>query len=234
MKRLTALAVALAAGMTTLAANAEVPMPDIAALEKAFAEAEKANQARAEEMGQVDPINTASVKRHAPELVATARKAAVLTGNGKDGDAESDRALIQGAKETAKGKAAALGTGAKYHEIVSRYASAYGVPVSLAHAVIAIESNYRPDARGSAGEVGLMQIKPDTARMMGFSGSTKELFNPETNIKYGMKYLGKAHELGGGTTCGTILRYNAGHGAKRMNPVSAAYCSEVKRHLGSA
>ena len=42
-----------------------------------------------------------------------------------------------------------------------------------------------------------------------------------------------AHELGGGTTCGTILKYNAGHAAKRMNPVSAAYCSKVKRHLAA-
>ena len=78
-----------------------------------------------------------------------------------------------------------------------------------------------------------MQIKPATARMMGYSGSTKGLYHPVVNIKYGMKYLAKAHELGGGTTCGTILKYNAGHAAKRMNPVSSAYCSKVKRHLAA-
>ena len=122
----------------------------------------------------------------------------------------------------------------KYGSIVARYASTYGVPASLAHAVIRVESNYRPNARGRAGEVGLMQIKPATARMMGYSGSTKALFNPETNIKYGMKYLAKARQLGGGTTCGTILKYNAGHGAKRMNPVSSAYCKKVKLHLAGA
>jgi soluble lytic murein transglycosylase-like protein len=123
------------------------------------------------------------------------------------------------------------GWGRAYGEIVSRYAAAYGVPASLAHAVIRVESNYRPNARGSAGEIGLMQIKPSTARMMGYSGSTSGLFNPETNIKYGLKYLAKARQLGGGSTCGTILRYNAGHGATRMNPVSAAYCAKVKRQL---
>jgi soluble lytic murein transglycosylase-like protein len=48
-----------------------------------------------------------------------------------------------------------------------------------------------------------------------------------------MKYLAKAHSLGGGTTCGTILKYNAGHAAKRMNPVSSAYCSKVKVHMAS-
>jgi soluble lytic murein transglycosylase-like protein len=68
------------------------------------------------------------------------------------------------------------GWGRAYGEIVSRYAAAYGVPASLAHAVIRVESNYRPNARGSAGEIGLMQIKPSTARMMGYSGSTSGLF----------------------------------------------------------
>lgn len=76
-----------------------------------------------------------------------------------------------------------------------------------------------------------MQIKPATARMMGYTGSIKELYEPETNIKFGMKYLAKAQELSDGTTCGTILKYNAGHGAKRMNPVSKRYCGKVKNIL---
>jgi soluble lytic murein transglycosylase-like protein len=124
--------------------------------------------------------------------------------------------------------------GIEYSDIISRYAASYGVPASLAHAVIRVESNYRANARGSAGEIGLMQIKPATARMMGYTGSANGLFNPETNIKFGMKYLAMAHKLGGGATCGTILRYNAGHAATRMNPVSSAYCSKVKQHLAGA
>lgn len=126
------------------------------------------------------------------------------------------------------------GASSRYSTIVSRYAAAYGVPVSLAHAVIKVESNYQPGMVGRAGEIGLMQIKPATARMMGYSGSAKGLHNPETNIKYGMKYLGMARELGGGTTCGTILKYNAGHGAKRMNPTSSAYCRKVVAQIGGA
>ena len=124
--------------------------------------------------------------------------------------------------------------GSAYDEIISRHAAPHGVPVALARAVVRIESNFRPTARGRAGEIGLMQIKPATARMMGYSGSAKGLYDPETNIRWGMKYLAKAHRLGGGDTCGTILRYNAGHGAKRMNKVSAAYCARVKRHMGGA
>ena len=118
-----------------------------------------------------------------------------------------------------------------YQAIVKRYAMLNGVPISLAHAVVTIESNYKPHSRGKAGEVGLMQIKPATAKLMGYSGSITGLFDPETNIKYGMKYLAKARRLGDGTTCGTILKYNAGHAAKRMNPISRDYCYKVKRHI---
>lgn len=120
-----------------------------------------------------------------------------------------------------------------YGDLISKYAAKYGVPVSLASAVVRIESNFNPKARGRAGEIGLMQIKPATARMLGYGGSAKGLYDPETNIRWGMQYLATAHKLGGGETCQTILRYNAGHGAKRMNPVSKRYCGKVQAILNS-
>lgn len=200
--------------------------------QKAASVAEVKKEAAASKQAEADKTLAAPTPEKRPELVATARKASVLAKPGEASTA-GDKNLIAETKKSAEKKVAALGSGGKYQEIVAKYASAYGVPVTLAHAVISIESNYRAGATGRAGEIGLMQIKPSTARMMGYTGSAKGLYSPENNIKYGMKYLGKARELGGGTTCGTILKYNAGHGAKRMNPVSSAYCSKVKRHLGS-
>ena len=70
--------------------------------------------------------------------------------------------------------------------------------------------------------------KPATARGIGYRGSIKALYNPETNLAWGMKYLAEAHRRGGGSVCGTILKYNAGHYAKRMNKVSSRYCGKVK------
>ena len=117
----------------------------------------------------------------------------------------------------------------EFSTLIERYASEHGLPAELAHAVIEIESRFKPSATGGVGEVGLMQIKPATARMVGFRGSRKALYDPETNIKYGMRYLAKAHKLGQDKgICGTILKYNAGHGAKRMNPISRRYCEKVK------
>ena len=114
-----------------------------------------------------------------------------------------------------------------YDTLIEKYAKLNGVDSDLAHAIIEVESNYNPRTRGLAGEIGLMQIKPATARMMGYQGSAKGLYDPETNLRYGMKYLAIAQQLGGGTTCSTVLKYNAGHGAKRMNPVSKRYCGKV-------
>ncbi|AYD00866.1 lytic transglycosylase [Neorhizobium sp. NCHU2750] len=117
---------------------------------------------------------------------------------------------------------------AHYEGLIRQYANLYDVPEELALAVVQIESNFRPTVKGSAGEIGLMQIKPATARLMGYKGEASGLYDPETNIRYGMKYLAGAHDLGDGKLCRTILKYNAGHGARRMNPVSQRYCNRVE------
>ncbi|MDH3196247.1 MAG: transglycosylase SLT domain-containing protein [Hyphomicrobiales bacterium] len=130
-------------------------------------------------------------------------------------------------------QAAKGGTGKSHlHQLVGKHARAAGVPVRLALAVVQVESNFNPRARGRAGEVGLMQIKPATARLIGYKGSVKALYNPDTNLAWGMKYLAEAHRRGGGSVCGTILKYNAGHHAKRMNKISSRYCRKVKSILG--
>ncbi len=121
----------------------------------------------------------------------------------------------------------------KYAGIIAKHARANGVPLKLAMAIVQVESSFRAKAKGLAGEVGLMQIRPRTARGMGYKGSIKALYKPDTNVRYGMKYLGEAHRRGGGKICGTILKYNAGHYAKRMNPISARYCKRIKRIMNS-
>lgn len=205
MNKLIIAAAALAAGLTTIAAHAE------------NRDTHEALMKEAQALRNVDKTTTASIPTDEAEqgtkAPAAKKKAATST------------------KATA---AVAVKGGGDYSSIIAKYAAKNGVPVALAHAVVRIESNFRPSARGRAGEVGLMQIKPATARSMGYSGSVKGLYDPETNIRYGMRYLGQAHQLGGGDTCGTILRYNAGHAAKRMNKISAAYCAKVKQHLAGA
>lgn len=138
-------------------------------------------------------------------------------------------------KEEAKSddiEAAPVSSKVPYHALISSYSKQYGVSPQLASAVIKIESNFNAKARGAHGEVGLMQIKPATARAMGYTGNTAGLYDPATNLKYGIKYLAMAHQLGGGDMCSAILRYNAGHGATRMNPTSKRYCGQVQAMIG--
>lgn len=213
MKNLTVLTAALIAGLMTFGVNAKerpelVAKADIDTGSLARAAHESANPQAA---GNVQPRGL--TREEAFHAAKTAEAAASMTRTGKKADDKAEAAEPP------------------YGPLIERYASLNGVSPALVHAVIQVESNYKPYSKGRAGEIGLMQIKPATARMMGYSGSTTGLFDPETNIKYGLKYLAKAQKLGGGTTCGTILKYNAGHAAKRMNPVSSAYCAKVKKRL---
>lgn len=215
MKNSTVLAAAFAAGLTTFAANAQ---------ERGFQQV-STGPARPE----IDTLSMTSIGRR---IIESRTKDDLIETAEKKNDASVERGLT--AEESFHVAQASTKPQDRYRDIVERYASLNGVSVELAHAVITVESNYRVYSLGKAGEVGLMQIKPATAKMMGYDGSTTGLFDPETNIKYGMKYLGKAQKLGNGTTCGTILKYNAGHAAKRMNPTSRDYCDKVKRRLAEA
>jgi len=115
-----------------------------------------------------------------------------------------------------------------YDALIARYAAENGVPLPLAHAVVDLESGYKAAATGR-GTVGLMQIKPATARGIGYRGSSAGLYDPNTNLKWGMRYLGEAYKLGGGDTCGAALRYQGGHRATRMSATSRRYCADLKR-----
>jgi len=111
--------------------------------------------------------------------------------------------------------------------LVARHAAANGVPFSLADAVVRIESRYSPRA-ANAGNYGLMQIRHQTARGMGYAGPAGGLLDPETNARYAMKYLALAYRAAGGDTCRTIMKYQSGHMATRMSGANRTYCAKVR------
>jgi soluble lytic murein transglycosylase-like protein len=111
--------------------------------------------------------------------------------------------------------------------LIAAKAAAHGVPVHLAHAVVRVESNYHAAATGRAGEVGLMQIKHQTARGLGYTGTRAALYDPATNLEWGLRYLSGAHRLAGGNLCGTLAKYQGGHGT-RGTRTSHNYCGRVR------
>ncbi|SCB24948.1 lytic transglycosylase domain-containing protein [Rhizobium multihospitium] len=74
-------------------------------------------------------------------------------------------------------------------KLIQKYAKIYEIPESLIHRVVHRESRYNPKAYNRAGYFGLMQIKYNTAKSMGYEGPASGLLDAETNIKYAAKYL---------------------------------------------
>jgi soluble lytic murein transglycosylase-like protein len=94
--------------------------------------------------------------------------------------------------------------------LISRYSGQYNVPESLVRRVIARESGYNPNARNGP-YLGLMQIRHDTARSMGYSGSASGLLDAETNLKYAVKYLAGAYIVGGRNQDQAVRNYSRGY-----------------------
>ncbi|MGH6869434.1 MAG: lytic transglycosylase domain-containing protein, partial [Methylocella sp.] len=107
-----------------------------------------------------------------------------------------------------------------YRALIETEAARNGLPPDIADAVAAIESGYDPDAIGGVGEIGLMQVRPGTAAMLGFKGDLAELARPDVNIHYGVTYLGQAWRLANGDLCRALMKYRAGHGEEIMTALS--------------
>lgn len=117
--------------------------------------------------------------------------------------------------------------------LVARYALQHKVPYELADAVIRIESRYNAGARNGP-NLGLTQLNFRTAQSLGYTGEASGLFDAETNLRFGLKYLAQAYQLAGGDLCGAVLRYQGGHRAVTMTNASRAYCAKVKTIIAKA
>jgi soluble lytic murein transglycosylase-like protein len=122
---------------------------------------------------------------------------------------------------------------ASYRALIEKEAGGAGLAPEIAEAVMAVESGYNPAAIGGVGEIGLMQILPSTARMLGFVGNNADLAVPATNIHYGVTYLARAWRLAGGDLCTAVMKYRAGHGETRFSFLSVNYCIAVRSKLAA-
>src|SRR5262245_24974052 len=91
-------------------------------------------------------------------------------------------------------------------ELVKIEAKRTGLDPALVDAVIKIESDYQPNKIGAAGEIGLMQVLPSTARFLGFGGMDTELAELRTNVRLGVTYLAKAWDLAHGDLCRALMK----------------------------
>jgi len=97
-----------------------------------------------------------------------------------------------------------------YLDLIQQIAKAYDLNPELVKAVIKIESNFNPKAVSPKGAKGLMQLMPATAKRFGVS----DVFDPEENIRGGVKYLAFLFDEFGEQNLDLVLAgYNAGENA---------------------
>ncbi|WP_426227626.1 transglycosylase SLT domain-containing protein [Pararhizobium sp. DWP3-4] len=117
----------------------------------------------------------------------------------------------------AKNIPASLGIGAKptssrpeLDRLIAYYAKLNNIPEELVHRVVKRESTYNPRAYHS-GNYGLMQIRYNTAKGLGYEGPAEGLFDAETNLKYATKYLAGAWMVADNQNDGAVKLYASGY-----------------------
>lgn len=83
----------------------------------------------------------------------------------------------------------------KYEEQVEKYSKEFDVDPVFVYSVIKVESNFDPYAKSYVGARGLMQIMEETYETLKYwqndeeSESFDDMYDPDTNIRYGTYYL---------------------------------------------
>lgn len=115
-----------------------------------------------------------------------------------------------GRPETAPARGLHTGETPQMRALIVKYARIHDIPESLLHRVIQRESGYNPAARNGP-YYGLMQILPQTARTMGYTGTPEGLLDAETNLTYAGRYLRGAWIVSGGDQDAAVGWYARGY-----------------------
>ena len=92
---------------------------------------------------------------------------------------------LRGSTDIVPARDTSLARFSRYDQHIRDEQAFYGIPEALLRAIIKTESDYDPAVVSSAGAQGLMQLMPDTARLMGVT----DPFDPRQNIMGGARYL---------------------------------------------
>jgi soluble lytic murein transglycosylase-like protein len=142
-------------------------------------------------------------------------------------DARYRLVLVTPAPEDAERAAHWLSQAVRFEPLIRRAAQAAAVRPELVRAVIVVESAFNPHAVSKRGAVGLMQLRPETARRYGVA----DAFDPEQNVAGGARYLRDLLERYGNNLELTLAAYNAGEGAVERYGRSVPPFAETRRYV---
>jgi len=135
--------------------------------------------------------------------------------------------LATPAEERAERPGHWLAKSALYDPMIDRAARSAAVRPELVRAVIVVESAFNPRAVSKRGAVGLMQLRPATARRYGVSNA----FDPEQNITAGARYLRDLMARFGNDMELALAAYNAGEDAVERYGRSIPPFSETRHYV---
>jgi|GEM_PF-3823072 len=126
---------------------------------------------------------------------------AATYANGSDNSFSSDSASASGSSSA---------TPPTQQQLVAQYSNQYNVNPNLIFAIIRAESSFNPYALSPANCYGLMQLSLPTARLFDKSVNSQNIYDPETNIRIGVKYFKLLmNQFNNNLVC-AIAAYNAG------------------------
>ncbi|HYW12058.1 MAG TPA: lytic transglycosylase domain-containing protein [Longimicrobium sp.] len=97
-------------------------------------------------------------------------------------------------------------------EQIVEAATDHGIEPDVAFGLVATESGFQRTARSHVGAIGLAQLMPATARWLEPGTTGKDLENPETNLRLGLRYLSSLIRKYDGDTALALTAYNRGPG----------------------
>jgi soluble lytic murein transglycosylase-like protein len=110
---------------------------------------------------------------------------------------------------------------------IIRAASRHGLGGDVAFRLVKRESGFRLNMIGEAGEIGLTQIKPSTARDLRPGITIGRLFEPDVNLDLGFAYLAQLRARYHGDLWRAATAYNEGMAVADTLPGSTAYAIEL-------
>ncbi|MBS7586464.1 transglycosylase SLT domain-containing protein [Ancylobacter defluvii] len=154
------------------------------------------------------PQATAAPEEAAPDGATALRDAAA--NENLNAPTEDAARAIDDAPEPVASRATSDRAPPRIEALIERYAQRFDVPARLVRRVAWRESNFDPSKRHGP-YWGLMQIRVDTARALGFRGAPRDLLDADINMAYAVAYLANAYRVAGRDERRAVMLYASGY-----------------------